>query len=54
MSTLTNYVKKSDASIYYLFNRKLHCNFLDILMRNITHLGSVVFAIIFPLMFFIF
>lgn len=54
MSVLTNYVKKSDASIYYLFNRKLHCNFLDILMKNITHLGSVVFAIIFPLIFFIF
>lgn len=53
MSTLTNYVKKSDASIFYWFNRRLHCNFLDILMRNITHLGSVVFAILFPLAFII-
>jgi len=48
MSTLTNYVKKSDASIFYLFNRKIHCGFLDILMRNITHLGSVVFVILLP------
>ncbi|MCG8539231.1 MAG: phosphatase PAP2 family protein [Clostridia bacterium] len=53
MSTLTNYVKKSDASIFYLFNKKLHCNFLNILMGNITHLGSVVFAVIFPLIFII-
>lgn len=51
MSVLTNYIKRSDVSIYYLFNRKIHCTFLDVFMNIITHLGSVVFAIIFPLIF---
>lgn len=53
MSTLTNYIKKSDISIYYLFNRKAHNIFLDMLMKLITHLGSAVFAILFPLAFLI-
>lgn len=51
MSVLANYIKRSDVSIYYLFNRKIHCTFLDFLMKVITHLGSIVFSIVFPLVF---
>ncbi len=51
MSTLTNYLKKSDVTIYYLFNRRIHCSILDMLMRKITHLGSWVFTTMLPLVF---
>lgn len=51
MSLLVSYIKRSDVSIYYLFNRKIHCSFLDTLMKLITQLGSTVFSIGFPLVF---
>ncbi|WZL74704.1 phosphatase PAP2 family protein [Clostridiaceae bacterium 35-E11] len=53
MDLLVNCIKRSDVSIYYLFNRKIHCTFLDILMRNITQIGSTVFSIAFPFLFFL-
>lgn len=54
MSSLCNYLIKGDISIYYLFNRKIHCSILDAFMNIITHFGSVVFSIAFPfiLLFF--
>ncbi|MCG8482244.1 MAG: phosphatase PAP2 family protein, partial [Clostridia bacterium] len=46
--------KKGDVSIYYWINKKFHCTFLDVFMRGITHLGSTIFAIVFPLLFLVF
>jgi undecaprenyl-diphosphatase len=47
VTRLAGLVVKSDVTLYYLFNRKLHCLLLDIIMRGITQLGSTGFTIVF-------
>ncbi len=51
MSLLVHYLKRSDVSIFYLFNRKIQCIFLDKMMKMITLLGSTSFSIVLPLIF---
>jgi undecaprenyl-diphosphatase len=38
-------VKNNDINLFYLFNRRLHCYLLDIVMRIITNLGDFPFTI---------
>ncbi len=51
MSIFVHYLKRSDVSIFYLFNRKIQCIFLDKMMNIITQFGSTGFALIFPVIF---
>ncbi len=44
MNAITGFVRRSDVSLFYLFNRRLHCTLLDLLMKHITHLGSTTFS----------
>lgn len=44
MNAITGFVRRSDISLFYLFNKRLHCALLDLLMKNITHLGSTTFS----------
>lgn len=48
MKALAKYVKKSDIIIFNLFNQKLSCSVLDMLMKKITHMGSLVFSLLLP------
>lgn len=45
MLTVTAYLRRGDVTVFYALNHKLHCLLLDILMRLITNLGSVVFTL---------
>jgi undecaprenyl-diphosphatase len=54
MSTITSMVKRSDIAIFFLFNRKLRCQFLSLLMKCLTELGSTAFSVILPAAFLIF
>lgn len=46
MYGIASLIKKSDIAIFFLFNRKLRCQFLSFLMKCITQLGSTTFSII--------
>jgi undecaprenyl-diphosphatase len=50
MSLITFYLKRGDAWLFYLLNRKFHCYILDQFMKGITSLGSTVFSIFLPAM----
>ncbi|SCY30218.1 phosphatase PAP2 family protein [Alkaliphilus peptidifermentans] len=52
MNAIGGLVRKGDISLFYLFNRKIHCDFLDFLMKNITHLGSTTFTTLLSLFLF--
>ncbi|KAB3535744.1 phosphatase PAP2 family protein [Alkaliphilus pronyensis] len=54
MNAIGGFVRKSDISLFYLFNRKIHCNSLDFLMKYITHLGSTTFTTLLSLSLFIY
>lgn len=45
MSSMVRWLEKSDFYLFQLFNTKLHCKVLNILMRGITELGSTLFAV---------
>lgn len=45
MSSMVRWLEKSDFYLFELFNKKLHCTVLNILMRAITELGSTLFAV---------
>ena len=49
MQSLTNLILESDKELFYFINSKNQYKYLDIFMRNITHLGSTVFSILLPL-----
>jgi len=46
---ISGYVRRSDISTFYFFHKALHCSTLNLFMRSVTHLGSLGFAIVFPL-----
>lgn len=41
MSTFVSFMKYQDRRILYLFNRRMKCRLLDVLMRIVTQLGSL-------------
>jgi undecaprenyl-diphosphatase len=45
MNTLAGYVRISDVSLLYFINRALRCSVLDLVMRIVTHLGSLPFVV---------
>ncbi len=53
MSRIAWYVKNSEVQLFYLLNRKIHCYLLDVVMRGVTHLGSIGFSIMFPIVLFL-
>lgn len=46
MNAIAGFVRKSDISLFYLFNKKIHSEVLDFLMKSITHLGSTTFSVL--------
>lgn len=52
MNTVAGYIKRSDKALYFLFNKKMHCYVLSILMRKITHLGSLPFGMTLPVLLY--
>jgi undecaprenyl-diphosphatase len=50
MSSTIHYLKKRDIQLLFLFNNRLHCEFMDIFMKVVTILGSMPFSVIFPLL----
>lgn len=54
MNAIGGLVRKGDISLFYLFNRKIHCDPLDFLMKYITHLGSTTFTTLLSLFLFIY
>ncbi|GAB6085436.1 phosphatase PAP2 family protein [Alkaliphilus crotonatoxidans] len=53
MSTITGLVKRSDIIIFYLLNNRLHCHWLDQLMKKITLLGDIPFGVAVPTYLFL-
>ena len=53
MSNAIHYLKKRDIQLLFLFNHRLHSQFLDMFMKGITILGSTVFSIALPLLLII-
>ncbi|QUH25353.1 phosphatase PAP2 family protein [Serpentinicella alkaliphila] len=49
MYSLTNLILETDKELFCFINSKNHYRYLNIFMRNITHLGSTVFSILLPL-----
>lgn len=49
MSTITGYVGKGDISLFWLFNQAFNCKIMNALMKTVTHLGSLGFAVALPL-----
>ena len=45
MSTITLLIMKNDIDIFYLLNRKIHCQLLNILMLKVTQVGSTFFTV---------
>jgi undecaprenyl-diphosphatase len=43
---VTAFLRRSDVTVFYALNHRLHCLLMDILMRAITNLGSVGFTLI--------
>ncbi len=49
MSKIINYLKSKDVDLLFFFNQKIQKNFLDTFMKVITQLGSLAFALGFPI-----
>lgn len=47
MSEVAYYIKQKDELIFYIFNRKINCAPLNLIMRTLTFLGSTAFCAIF-------
>lgn len=47
-------LKKGDIGLFLLLNRKLHCELMNLLMRGVTRLGSLTFAVALPLILMLF
>jgi len=50
MNTLAGYMRISDVSLLYFINRARRYSVLDMVMRIVTHLGSLPFAVGFLLL----
>ena len=35
VNTVAGYIKRSDKALYFLLNKKMHCNVLSMLMRKL-------------------
>ncbi len=46
MNTIAGLIKKSDISLIYLLNRKIQCQLLNVIMKKMTHLGSITFSVV--------
>ena len=46
MHTVAGFIMRNDVNLFFLFNRKMRCRILNILMRGITQLGSTTFSIL--------
>lgn len=53
MHTLAVLIKRSDVSLFYFLNRKMRCQFLSIMMKGMTQLGSTVFSILISAIFLV-
>jgi len=45
MSTIVNYIKTSDSTLFFILNHSYSCRFFDLFMQLITQLGSLQFAV---------
>lgn len=54
MSTFVSMITKNDISFFYVLNRKFQCKGLTIFFKNLTHLGSLTFAISSALFFLLY
>ena len=54
MSTIAQYILKGDRRVFFYFNNKVHNAIFDLLMKNVTHLGSLAFSIALPATMIIF
>lgn len=51
MSTITGLIKTSDVALFFLFNKKMQCRILNIVMRGATQLGTTLFSVVLSVFF---
>jgi len=49
-----NLIHHGDKNLFFLFNHKIRCKYLDIIMPKITHLGGATFSLFVCLFFYLF
>lgn len=54
MHAFAGFIIRNDVNLFYLFNRKIRCQILNVFMRVITQLGSTSFSVVISLIFLIF
>lgn len=50
MHSLVSYIRKQDVRLFFLFNHRLHCLIMDIVMNVFTQMGSFIFACLVPVL----